>query len=277
MSRSFQAHASNMKFEFGENWKKFANRIEESQIFEAQASLTHVLQSTDLAGKRFLDVGSGSGLLSLAASRLGAEVHSFDIDLQSVEATLQLKQRYSVKDSSWHIEKGSALDGEYIASLGTFDIVYCWGVLHHTGAMWKALQNISLLVAEKGILVIAIYNDQGRASQYWLRIKEIYNWLPSWARFIVLGPALVRLWGPTTLRDFFSGQPFHTWMAYGKERGMAPWRDVIDWVGGYPFEVAKPEGIFEFYHRRGFVLINLKTCAGGRGCNEFVFQRGEML
>lgn len=262
-----------MRFEFGENWQKFTNLIDEIQVFEAQSSLSQVLKSPDLTGKRFLDIGSGSGLSSLAARRLGAEVHSFDIDLQSVAATLKLKERYCYKDSSWNIEKGSALDGEYIGSLGTFDIVYCWGVLHHTGAMWNALEDISQLVAEKGTLVLAIYNDQGRASQYWLRIKKIYNWLPTWMRFIVFGPALVRLWGPTILRDFFCGRPFHTWITYGNERGMAPWRDVVDWVGGYPFEVAKPEEIFELYNRRGFVLIKLKTCAGGRGCNEFVFER----
>jgi 2-polyprenyl-6-hydroxyphenyl methylase/3-demethylubiquinone-9 3-methyltransferase len=52
---------------------------------------------------------------------------------------------------------------------------------------------------------------------------------------------------------------------------MSPWRDVVDWVGGYPFEVAKPEAIFKFYQRRGFTMVDLNTCGGGHGCNEFVF------
>jgi 2-polyprenyl-6-hydroxyphenyl methylase/3-demethylubiquinone-9 3-methyltransferase len=56
-------------------------------------------------------------------------------------------------------------------------------------------------------------------------------------------------------------------------RGMSPWRDVVDWVGGLPFEVAKPEEIFEMFQQRGFSLDRLRTCAGGLGCNEFVFSR----
>jgi hypothetical protein len=55
---------------------------------------------------------------------------------------------------------------------------------------------------------------------------------------------------------------------------MSPWRDLIDWVGGYPFEVAKPEAILDFYLRRGFTLKRLVTCGGSLGCNEYVFVRG---
>lgn len=92
-------------------------------------------------------------------------------------------------------------------------------------------------------------------------------------RWLVLFPALLRLWGPTTLRDLLRGRPFHTWRHYAHQgmRGMSAWRDVVDWVGGLPFEVAKPEDIFDFYRARGFRLDRLKTCAGGHGCNEFVF------
>jgi 2-polyprenyl-6-hydroxyphenyl methylase/3-demethylubiquinone-9 3-methyltransferase len=75
------------------------------------------------------------------------------------------------------------------------------------------------------------------------------------------------------VRDFVLGRPFHTWRTYARTRGMSVWHDVLDWVGGYPFEVAKPEQIFTFYHERGFVLRRLKTVAGGLGCNEYVFQK----
>ncbi|NDB17165.1 MAG: hypothetical protein EB018_09795 [Gammaproteobacteria bacterium] len=60
---------------------------------------------------------------------------------------------------------------------------------------------------------------------------------------------------------------------YGRNRGMSWWHDKIDWIGGLPFEVAKPEEIFDFYRNRGFALDRLVTCAGGLGCNEFVFTR----
>ena len=48
--------------------------------------------------------------------------------------------------------------------------------------------------------------------------------------------------------------------------------DLLDWVGGYPFEVATPEEVFAFCHDRGFELQELSTCGGGLGCNQFVFQ-----
>ena len=147
------------------------------------------------------------------------------------------------------------------------------GVLHHTGAMWQALENSQLPVATGGRLFISIYNDQGRASQYWRIIKRTYNRLPNRLRFLVLWPAFIRLWGRTMVRDVIHGVPFQTWSNYQSSRGMSPWRDVVDWVGGYPFEVAEPQDVVDFYQNRGFALVKSATCGGGHGCNEFVFQR----
>jgi 2-polyprenyl-6-hydroxyphenyl methylase/3-demethylubiquinone-9 3-methyltransferase len=139
--------------------------------------------------------------------------------------------------------------------------------------MWQAVENACVPVGPSGQLFIAIYNDQGRPSHYWTKVKKLYNQLPSGLRFFVLGPAFVRLWGPTFFRDSLHGRPFHTWRTYFLNRGMSPWRDVVDWVGGYPFEVAKPEQVFEFCRDREFKLVTLRT-DGGRGCNEFVFEKG---
>jgi len=141
--------------------------------------------------------------------------------------------------------------------------------------MWKALENAEKLVSSRGKLFIAIYNDQGRASRLWLRVKKTYNQLPPGLRWMVLIPSFARLWGPTMLRDLVSGRPFSTWRNYknDRSRGMSPWYDVIDWVGGLPFEVASPEAIFDFYRTKGFQLLRLKTCGGGHGCNEFVLAR----
>jgi 2-polyprenyl-6-hydroxyphenyl methylase/3-demethylubiquinone-9 3-methyltransferase len=140
--------------------------------------------------------------------------------------------------------------------------------------MWQALENVVPLVKERGQLFISIYNDQGGSSARWLRVKRTYNALPDTLRWLVLIPALARIWGKITVRDILRGKPFETWRNYDKgERGMDAWRDVVDWVGGYPFEVAKPEEVFDFYRSRGFVLQRLKTCAGGLGCNEYVLIR----
>lgn len=260
------------RFEFGENWSLFLDVLDEQRIDEAVDSLKIMLDVNSLKGRSFLDIGSGSGLFSLAAKKLGAKVHSFDYDPKSVACTKELKNRFFANDEEWIIEIGSALDANYLEKLGKFDIVYSWGVLHHTGDMWKALDCISQSVNVDGKLFIALYNDQGRPSQLWWKIKKTYVSLPKYMRWLVLMPCYVRLWLPTTIRDMVLLKPFKTWTDYKQSRGMSPHRDVIDWVGGFPFEVAKPEEIFKFFKEKGFLLTTLKTCAGGHGCNEYVFE-----
>src|ERR1700684_4380793 len=116
------------RFEFGKNWAQFLNSLDEGRIQRAESSLREMLETPDLRGLRFLDIGSGSGLFSLAARRLGARVHSFDYDPQSVACTLELKRRYFPEDTGWVVEQGSVLDEEHLERLGRFDVVYSWGV-----------------------------------------------------------------------------------------------------------------------------------------------------
>lgn len=263
------------RFEFGANWALFLKVLNEDRIGMAENSLKRMLNVESLSGKTFLDMGSGSGLFSLAARRLGANVHSFDFDPQSVACTRQLRERFYANDSQWLVEEGSVLDENYLRTLGQFDVVYSWGVLHHTGQMWHALENAGSMVSMGGLLFISIYNAQGGKSRRWLLVKRAYNFLPKGLRWLVWMPALIKLWWPSVIRDFIRGRPFHSWINYSKTeaRGMTAFRDLIDWVGGLPFEVAKPEQIFDLYHERGLVLERMKTCGGGIGCNEFVFSK----
>lgn len=255
---------SKQRFEFGKNWKAFLTKLNNTKITEAENSLKKMLGTKSLAEKTFLDVGSGSGLFSLAAKNLGAKVLSFDFDQSSVWCTSELKERFYKKDNDWKVLQGSVLDKKFLASLGKFDYVYSWGVLHHSGNMWKALDNVIDLVKDEGILFIALYNRQQFASKYWSLVKKIYNKFPFtrpiWFLIHFLYPTL-----PSLALKYL----------YNKKipRGMTSYYDLLDWLGGYPFEVSTPAEIFNFYKKNGFVLTQLKTVGGKLGCNEFVFYK----
>ena len=277
-----ELHASQVaageRFEFGRNWSRFLTLLNEDRIKQAEASLKEMLEVESLEGKSFVDIGSGSGLFSLAARRLGARVHSFDFDPHSVACTTELRRRYFADDPAWTIDEASALDENYLGSLGKFDVVYSWGVLHHTGQMWAALDNSHKLVAPGGKLFIAIYNDTGSQSSRWKAIKKTYNNLPGLLQApfaaLVTAPAEIK----SLLRSILTLKPgdyVRSWTVYDEKRGMSRWRDIIDWVGGYPYEVATPDEIFEFFKSRGFSLTKMNCGNVGLGCNQFVFVKSK--
>ena len=264
------------RFEFGKNWGKFIGLLDEQRIESAIQSLSDAFETKSLRDKSFLDIGCGSGLFSLAARRLGARVHSFDYDVDSVRATEQVRAQYAPDDSEWTVAQGSILDTRLLSLLGQFNIVYSWGVLHHTGNMQLAFENAATVVAPNGMLMISIYNDQGGASRRWRTVKRWYNSAGPLAKKVIV--ALVGLYFEsrrffTRLVQLRNPLPFRDWQKKRNDRGMSVYHDLVDWVGGYPFEVAKPEDVFDFFQTRGFELLRLKTDGGGHGCNEFVFRR----
>lgn len=226
-----------------------------------------------LKGKSFLDIGSGSGLFSLAAHRMGASVVSLDYDPQSVACTQQLQQQFGGDD--WQVHQGSVLDETWMESLGGFDIVYSWGVLHHTGQMTHAIASAQQRVAPGGVFAIAIYNDQGSASRRWLAIKKLYNRLPALLRplwVIMVAGWYEMKFALARLVHRKNPLPFRDWREKKLDRGMSAWHDWVDWIGGLPFEVASPDEITVPLADAGFHLMNLKTVGNGWGCNEYVFR-----
>lgn len=267
--------ADGRRFAFGRNWSRFLEQLDERRIADAEASLRSMLGVTDLRDRSFLDIGCGSGLFSLAARRLGAVVQSFDFDLESVACATELRRRYFKDDPAWTVEPGSVLDPQFMGRLGVHDVVYSWGVLHHTGAMWLALERALACVAPGGQLFIAVYADQGWKSRAWWFVKFFYNRLPAWLRpgYELAVSAVIRvlviLKYTLKLRPMVAIAPL---FGDRRERGMSAKRDRTDWIGGFPYEFATLETLVDYLQARGFAVQNSRE-ATSLGCHEIVARR----
>lgn len=266
-----------MRFSFGKNWQVFLRTINEERIRIAERSIADFLNMVDLKGKSFLDIGCGSGLFSQAAFNLKAKrVVSFDYDPFSVECCRYLKKK-SNEPENWEIYSGSILDKGFTSRLGKFDVVYSWGVLHHTGKMWEAINNAAELTDKEGLFYIAIYNKTAGllGSDFWLKVKMLYNSMPKTGKksmeaayiLAMMSKSVIKLKNPLIgIKDDKSA------------RGMK-WRtDITDWLGGYPYESATAEEITDFMKRSfpEFRLINIKRTSSAMGNNWFLFQNGEL-
>jgi 2-polyprenyl-3-methyl-5-hydroxy-6-metoxy-1,4-benzoquinol methylase len=254
------------RFAFGRNWRDFSQRLTPEDYAKARNSLRTLVG--DLPGKKFLDIGCGSGLFSIAANSLGARhVVGFDIDADSVSTAQSLVGRIAewdeqVQPNAIEFRLGSILDIEDDHS--TYDVVYSWGVLHHTGRMYEAFEKAASLVGDKGVLAIAIYNKHF-TSPIWKAIKFTYVKSPwpikkllVWLVFTIKLIAAVLLTWRNPLQ---------------RRRGMRYYNDIVDWVGGYPYEYASIDEVVAFFESRGFKSRCVTKTRGFTGCNEFVFER----
>ena len=258
-------------FKFGKNWKRFLKYINDQRIETAKSSLIDFLGLDNFKGRSFLDVGCGSCLFSYAAFLLGAEqIFSFDIDKFCLECCGYF-YKMSGKPSNWYIHKGSVLDKDFFQQLEKFDIVYSWGVLHHTGNLWQALRNCASLVKEDGLLHIAIYNKKEGTcgSIFWLKIKRIYNKAPLFIKYL-MEVIFVTGFISASLSQFKN--PFKKIINHREKRGMAFFIDVRDWLGGLPYEFASYQEVVDFL-RSDFDLLKVRQTERGLGNNEYLFRK----
>ena len=251
-------------FSFGENWQKYLDAMPASAIERTTNYVNDWLGELD--GLSFVDIGSGSGLNATVAAELGAKnVVTFDVDPNSVEATERMRVR-SGRGDIWTNGPGSILDDQFVASLGKFDVVSSWGVLHHTGDVWHAIDNASRLVAPGGRLWIALYN-RTYATRRSLRTKRLYNRVPIPIKALWRGAYASAKYAKSLLRG-----EFRPWARYHDERGMDWWRDIEDWLGGLPYEPVGPGEVIALLRTRGLELERLEDALGEGRNNVYLFR-----
>jgi len=263
------------RFGFGKNWKNFVEKnFSDERVKVSQDRLLEFLHLPDLRGLSVLDIGCGSGLHSYAALRAGAKsVHGFDYDERSVEAS-RFVHAQAGAPANWTIQQGSVLDEIFMRSLGTFDVVYSWGVLHHTGDVWKAIRNASLAVKEGGYFYIALYSSDVQkppyTAEFWLDVKRDYlksSWVGKrrWEWWYIYNLMIER--DLKKLPEFFERRA-----KYKENRGMELMTDIRDWLGGWPMEFCRDNDVKQFCEAElGFKLVNID--AGKHANTEFLFRR----
>ncbi|HUS03583.1 MAG TPA: class I SAM-dependent methyltransferase [Chitinophagaceae bacterium] len=251
-------------FSFGQNWKDFLNTVGEAEIRKAIDDIKEWL-GDDISEKRVIDVGCGSGIHSLAFSLMGVkELISFDYDLKSVQATQEMWERAG-SPHNWKVLHGSILNKEFLIQLGKFDLVYSWGVLHHTGEMWNAIENAINLVDKSGSFLIAIY-IKGPKYQKHLKTKRKYNRATPFVKKIMVWRYILSV---IVYRLRTGKNPF-SWNEK-KERGMNVYNDIVDWLGGLPYEVAGREEIVKFFADRKLELQKISVAQSEGGCSTYLF------
>jgi 2-polyprenyl-6-hydroxyphenyl methylase/3-demethylubiquinone-9 3-methyltransferase len=250
-------------FKFGENWASFSRQLDEARIEQAMTSLESLFGEGALKGKSFLDVGCGSGLFSIAAAQLGARrVVGLDVDPVSVSTSRANAARWLDGDRSMiSFQQSSALDADQMNALGKFDLVYSWGVLHHTGSMMRALENSARRVDAGGLLMIAIYNRHWSSPLWWF-IKWLYNRAGNVGRKI-----MILIFTPV----IFVAKFLVTFKNPLKmARGMDFMHNIVDWVGGYPYEYAGLAEMTRILEGMGFIMRLVRPASVPTGCNEYV-------
>jgi len=257
--------SNKITFSFGKNWYKFLSTVDEKAINSAIADVDRLIEKEKIKGKKIIDIGSGSGIHSLSFFRIGAaSLFSFDYDKFSVKATKYFWEKEG-KPENWKVTEGSILDEKFVNNLGQFDIVYSWGVLHHTGNMWEAIKNASTLVKPNGLFLLSLYQGVD-TYEHDLKLKTKYN------KSGFFGKKLMELQWIIDIIKYKKRMGLKKPYAWNekRERGMNVYYDIKDWLGGLPYEVSSDKQILDFLAPKGFELVKKDMKAA---CGVYLFEK----
>lgn len=260
-----------MQFDFGQNWKEYSeNVLDNTRLNQARIAFDELTHDISFEGKTFVDIGFGQGMSLIIATEKAEKTVGCDINPKCDQVLKANQKVFSKSTKEIPTVVGSILEPKVVEAIlaknndEKYDIVHSWGVLHHTGDMMAAVKHATSLVKPNGYFILAIYNRHW-SSLPWLFIKWAYCKSPKFIQKLFIGIFYPIIW---LAKFLVTGKNPNI-----KERGMDFYYDVVDWVGGYPYEYASIDEMNIIMKNFGFKCLKSVSPPTPTGCNEFVYQK----
>ncbi len=228
---------------YKDHWTKYP--------LELQGALKHIqeLFPEGVKCKRVLDGGSGSGMISVAFAVMGADVTGVDVTPKCVENGCKNADLFGVQ---CRFLKRNLLSLDLCGE--TFDIIYNWGVLHHTQDARKSFTNLAKHLKPGGEMIVAVYLKTV-LSGFWNFLRIFYQESPQVFKTLFLNTGSI----------FLNGVDYFNNLFFNKERYMMRGtnnKEILnDWFG-VPYRTFHTyEEVFEWFRENGleYQLVNSAT------------------